>query len=144
MKAAAITRFGPPDVLQMQDWPTPVPREDDVLIKVKAIGLNFADVMARLGVYPSIPDPPFVGGIEISGVVFSVGKNVKSVKKGDRVLSFTKQGGYAEFVSVPWNYVQPLPRAVGFDVGVALGVAYLTAYHALITLANIKKKEKVH
>ena len=63
MKVAVITRFGPPEVLQIQDWPIPVPGEEEVLIKVKAIGLNFADVMARLGVYPSIPDPPFVPGI---------------------------------------------------------------------------------
>ena len=63
MKAAVVTRFGPPEVLQLQDWQNPIPNEDEVLVKVKAIGLNFADVMARLGVYPAVPDPPFIAGI---------------------------------------------------------------------------------
>lgn len=143
MKAAVVTRFGPPEVLQLQDWPTPVPREDEVLIRVKAIGLNFADVMARLGVYPSVPDPPFIPGIEFSGTVAIVGKNVHTVKKGDRVWAFTKQGAYAEYVCVPAVLVQPLPRKIDFQHAAAMGVTYLTAYHALVTLANIRKNEKL-
>ena len=143
MKAAVVTRFGPPEVLQIQDRPIPIPREDEVLIKVKAIGLNFADVMARLGVYPSIPDPPFVPGIEFSGIATAIGKEVHNVKKGDRVWGFSKQGAYAEFVCVPSVLVQPLPKKMDFQHAVAIGVAYLTAYHALVTLANLRKKEKV-
>src|SRR5512135_2629720 len=98
MKAAVVTRFGPPEVLQVRDWPTPVPGDRDVLIRVKAIGLNFADVMARLGVYPAIPDPPFVPGIEFAGVVEAVGKEVREPRKGTRVWGFSKQGAYAEYV----------------------------------------------
>jgi NADPH:quinone reductase-like Zn-dependent oxidoreductase len=143
MKAAVVTRFGPPEVLQIQDWRTPVPREEEVLIKVKAIGLNFADVMARLGVYPAIPDPPFIPGIEFSGVVTAIGKEVYSVKKGDRVWGFSKQGAYAEFVCVPSAMVQSLPKKLDFQHAVAIGVTYLTAYHALVTLANLRKKERV-
>ncbi len=114
MKAAVVTRFGPPEVLQIQDLRTPVPREDEVLVKVKAIGLNFADVMARLGVYPSVPDPPFVAGIEFAGVVVTAGKEVHSVKKGDHVWGFSKQGAYAEYVCVPATLVQVLPKKMDF------------------------------
>ncbi|HEY6952254.1 MAG TPA: zinc-binding dehydrogenase [Bacteroidota bacterium] len=143
MKAAVVTRFGPPYVLQLQDWPTPVPGEEDVLIKVKAIGLNFADVMARLGVYPAVPDPPFIPGIEFSGIVMSTGKSVHNVKKGDRVWAFSKQGAYAEFVSVPCTMVQPLPKKMDFQQAAAIGVTSLTAYHALVTLAHIRRREKL-
>ncbi len=143
MKAAVVTRFGPPEVLQIQDVQTPVPNEEEVLVKVKAIGLNFADVMARLGVYPSVPDPPFVAGIEFAGVVVASGREVHSVKKGDHVWGFSKQGAYAEFVCVPSSLVQVLPRKMDFKQAVALGIAYLTAYHALVTLANLRRKERV-
>jgi NADPH:quinone reductase-like Zn-dependent oxidoreductase len=143
MKAAVVTRFGPPDVLQIRDWPKPVPGENDVLVKVKAIGLNFADVMARLGVYPAIPDPPFIPGIEFAGVIEAWGSGVRDLKKGDRVWAFTKQGAYAEFVSVPAQTVLPIPKGVDFQHAVSLGVTYLTAYHALVTLANTRKNEKV-
>jgi len=143
MKAAVVRRFGPPDVLQIQEWRTPVPGEDEVLVRVKAIGLNFADVMSRIGIYPAVPDPPFVPGIEFSGVIAAVGKGVHSVKKGERVWGFSKQGAYAEYVCVPSEAVQPLPARLDFQHAVALGVAYLTAYHALVTLANLKRGEKL-
>ncbi|HTP13126.1 MAG TPA: zinc-binding dehydrogenase [Bacteroidota bacterium] len=143
MKAAVVTRFGPPDVLQIQDLPKPVPGENDVLVKVKSIGLNFADVMARLGVYPAIPDPPFVPGIELAGTVEAMGNGVHGVKKGERVWAFSKQGAYAEYVCVPAPSAIPIPKGVDFSHAVALGVTYLTAYHALVTLANVKKKERV-
>jgi NADPH:quinone reductase-like Zn-dependent oxidoreductase len=143
MRAAVVTRFGPPEVLQIQDVPPPVPGEDEVLVKVKAIGLNFADVMARLGYYPAIPDPPFVPGIEFSGVVVAVGKEVRTARKGDRVWAFTKQGAYAEFVRVPSSMVLPLPKRVDFQQAVALGVTSLTAYHALVALAHVQRNERV-
>jgi NADPH:quinone reductase-like Zn-dependent oxidoreductase len=143
VKAAVVTRFGPPEVLQIQERQTPVPREDEVLVKVKAIGLNFADVMSRIGVYPAVPEPPFVPGIEFSGVVTGVGKAVHNVKKGERVWGFSKQGAYAEFVCVPSTMVQSLPKTLDFQHAVAIGVTYLTAYHALVTLANVQRKERV-
>jgi NADPH:quinone reductase-like Zn-dependent oxidoreductase len=143
LKAAVVTRFGPPDVLQIQERQTPVPREEEVLVKVKAIGLNFADVMARIGVYPAVPEPPFVPGIEFAGVVSAIGNSVHDVKKGDRVWGFSKQGSYAEFVCVPSTMVQILPKKLDFQHAVAIGVTYLTAYHALVTLANTRKKERV-
>ncbi|MBI4428009.1 MAG: zinc-binding dehydrogenase [Ignavibacteriales bacterium] len=143
MKAAFVTRFGPPETLQLRDVAKPSPAEGQILIAVKAIGLNFADVMSRLGVYPGVPKPPFIAGLEFSGVVEHVGKNVTSFKRGDRVLAFTRQGAYAEYVCVDANHAQPVPKKMSFEVAAALGVTYLTAYHGLITLAKIQKGERL-
>lgn len=143
MKAAIVTKFGPPETLQLKEVSKPSPRENQVLIAVKVIGLNFADVLARLGVYPSVPDPPFVPGLEVSGIVEDVGEGVKSFKEGDRVAAFTRQGAYAEYVCVNKNHVQHFPKRMNFEEAASIGVTYLTAYHGLITLANIRKSERL-
>lgn len=143
MKAVFVTRFGPPEVLQIREIPRPQPGKGEVLVRVKSIGLNFAEVFGRLGVYPGIPDPPFVPGIECSGLIESVGSGVRSVKRGDRVMVFTKQGSYAEFVCTPEEFVIKMPPRLSFDVAAALSVTYYSAYHGLITLANTRKGEKV-
>lgn len=143
MRAVFVTRFGPPEVLEIREIRKPEPTRGEVLVRVKSIGLNFAEVFGRLGVYPGIPDPPFVPGIECSGVIESVGSGVKRVKRGDRVMVFSKQGSYAEYVCTPEDFVVKMPRGLPFDVAAALSVTYYSAYHGLITLANIRKKEKV-
>ena len=143
MKAVFVTRFGPPDVLEIREVPRPEPGHGEVLVRVKSIGLNFAEVFGRLGVYPSIPDPPFVPGIECSGVIESVGSGVRRVKRGDKVMVFSRQGSYAEYVCTPERFVTKMPRGLSFDVAAALSVTYYSAYHGLVTLANIRKGEKV-
>lgn len=143
MKAAFVTRFGPPEVLEIREVPRPEPRGGEVLVRVKRIGLNFAEVFGRLGVYPGIPDPPFIPGIECSGVVESVGSGVKGIKPGDRVIVFSKQGSYAEFVCTRSEHVVQMPPAMSFEAAAALFVTYFSAYHGLITLANLRKGEKV-
>ena len=143
MRAAVITRFGPPEVLQFQDFRVPSIGEGDVLVRTRAIGLNFADVFARLGYYPGIPKPPFVPGIEFAGVVDSIGTSVRGIKKGDRVFGFTKQNAYAEYVSVPREFILRMPRTMSFEDAAAFGVTSLTAYHGLVTLAHLKKGERL-
>ncbi|HAL57128.1 MAG TPA: alcohol dehydrogenase [Bacteroidetes bacterium] len=143
MRAVLLTKFGPPEVLRFSDIPKPEPKEGEVLIRTKAIGLNFADVMARLGIYPSIPDPPFVPGIELSGIVEKVGEGVQSPREGDRVVAFSKQGGYAEYVCVPVNQTRIISSTMSFEEAAAFSVTYCTAYHALITLAHVQRGEKV-
>lgn len=138
-----VTSFGPPETLRLKEVTKPVCEKNHILVAVKAIGLNFADVMARLGVYPSVPDPPFIPGLEVSGVVIEVGSEAKSFKRGDRVIAFTRQGAYAEFVSVNENHAYPIPKKMSFEEGASIGVTYLTAYHGLVTLANIRKDEKL-
>jgi len=143
VKVALIHRFGPPEVLSICEVPTPPVGDTDVLIRTEAIGLNFADIFARLGFYPAIPKPPFVPGIELSGVVEKKGKSVRDLKTGDRVLAFTRQHGYAEYVSVPSGQVARVPRQMGFKEAAAFGVTSLTAYHGLVTLGNMKKGDRV-
>lgn len=143
MKAAVISHFGPPDVLTIKDAPTPVPAEKEVLVKVKAIGVNFADVFARLGVYPAIPKAPFVPGIEYAGVVERTGKGVRRLKKGDRVFGFTKQNGYAEYVSIMQQYAMKMPPRMTFEEAAAFTVSYLTAFHGIVNLAHGNPGEKI-
>ncbi len=143
MKAAVITKFGAQDVLKIQDWPEPSPQAGEVKIRVKAIGLNFADVMARLGLYPGIPKPPFIPGIEVSGIITKVGEQVRKWKKGDRVIAFTQLGGYAEYAVVKQERLFPLPKRLDYEEGAALSVAYLTAYHGLVTLGHLQKGDKL-
>jgi NADPH2:quinone reductase len=143
MRAAVITKFGPPDVLQFRDLPVPSVGEGEVLVRTRAIGLNFAEVFARLGYYPAIPKPPFVPGIEFSGVVDSFGASVRGIKKGDRVFGFTKQNAYAEYIAVPREFILKMPRAMSFEDAAAFGVTSLTAYHGLVTLAHLRKGERL-
>jgi NADPH:quinone reductase-like Zn-dependent oxidoreductase len=143
MKAAVITKFGAPAVLKIQEWPEPSPQNGEVKIRVKAIGLNFADVMARLGLYPGIPKTPFIPGIEVSGIITKVGEGVRKWRRGDRVIAFTQLGGYAEYAVVKQRNLFPLPKRISFEEGAAIGVAYLTAYHGLVTLGHLHKDEKL-
>lgn len=143
MKAAVVTRFGTTGALRIMEWPDPKESPGDVFVRTKVIGLNFADVFARMGYYPAIPRPPFIPGMELSGVVERVGKEVKGFKRGDRVLAFPRLGAYAEYVSLPATHVVRMPRRMSFEDGAALGVASLTAYHGLVTLAHIRPGEKL-
>ena len=143
MRAVEITRFGPPEVLKVSAVQVPGIGDGDVRVRVKTIGLNFADIFARLGYYPAIPKPPFIPGLEFAGIVDVVGKSVKGIKKGDRVLGFTRLKAYAELVSVPAALVTRMPSRMSFKEAAALGVTYLTAYHGLITLGQMKKGESL-
>jgi NADPH:quinone reductase-like Zn-dependent oxidoreductase len=143
MRAIEISKFGPPEVLTITDVPLPPIGDVDVRVKVKAIGLNFADVFARLGYYPAIPKPPFIPGLEFSGTVDAVGKSAKGFRKADRVLGFSRLNAYAEFVSVPAALLTHMPSRMSFNEAAALGVTYLTAYHGLVTLGQMKKGESL-
>jgi alcohol dehydrogenase len=127
----------------MREVPIHALREGEVRVKVRAIGLNFADVFARLGYYPGIPKPPFVPGLEFAGTVDAVGKSVKGFRQGNRVFGFTRLNAYAEFVSVPAAMLTRIPARISFTEAAGIGVTYLTAYHALVTLGQAKKGESV-
>src|SRR5262245_26252045 len=101
MRQIVFTRYGAPEVLVARDAPTPSPSEGEVSIAVRAAGVNFADVMARLGLYPDAPKPPLVVGYEVAGVVEEIGRGVTRVHPGDRVVAITRFGGYATHVIVP-------------------------------------------
>src|SRR5471030_830208 len=131
MRQIVIVRHGAPDVLQARQVPDPIPREGEVRIAVRAAGVNFADVLARLGLYPDAPKPPVVVGYEVSGVVEALGAGVTTCREGDRVLALTHFGGYANRVVVPEGFVFAIPAALGDVEAAAIPVNYLTALLAL-------------
>lgn len=143
MKAIWITRAGGPEVLEVREGPDPVPRAGEVRVRVRAAGLNFADVMARLGLYPDAPKLPAVVGYEAAGVVEALGPGVTAPAVGTRVLAMTRFGGQAELVCVPAAQAVPMPDGMSFEEGAALPVNYLTAYHALFRVAALRPRERV-
>src|SRR5262245_35076999 len=114
MRSVLIPKAGPPEILEVRDGPDPVPRPGEVLIRVRASGVNFADVSARLGFYPDAPPFPCVVGYEVSGVVEQA-PDVTAIAPGQRVVALTRFGGYAEAVTVPAAQVFPLPDALSFE-----------------------------
>src|SRR3954471_1473094 len=100
MRQVVITRHGPPEVLQLREAPDPIPGEGEVRIAVRAAGVNFADIVARVGLYPDAPRPPCVVGYEVAGEIDAVGPQVTSRRVGERVMALTHFGGYADTVVV--------------------------------------------
>jgi NADPH:quinone reductase-like Zn-dependent oxidoreductase len=144
MRSVWITRTGPPEVLEVRDGPEPSPRAGEVLVRVRATGVNFADVMARLGLYPDAPPRPCVVGYEVAGTVERLGDGADGgVAVGRRVVALTRFGGYAEVVSVPAAQVFPLPDGIGFEEGAAIPVNYLTAVLMLRHFGNVRRGDRV-
>lgn len=143
MKAVVLTGTGGYDVLQVQERPDPPVGPGEVRIAVKAAGINFADTMARVGLYPDAPKPPCVLGYEVAGEVESVGEGVSEFQVGDRVVGGTRFGGQAELVTVPTEQAFALPAGLSFEQGAAIPVNYGTAYAALILMGSLRKGDRV-
>jgi synaptic vesicle membrane protein VAT-1 len=143
MKSVYIPKAGPPEVLEVREGPDPTPRDGEVVVRVRASGVNFADVSARLGFYPDAPPLPCVVGYEVAGVVDRTGSAVEGIAVGDRVVALTRFGGYAEAIAVPAAQVFPLPDGVSFEQGATIPVNYLTAVLMLRHFGNVKSGETV-
>jgi NADPH:quinone reductase-like Zn-dependent oxidoreductase len=143
MRAVVITRRGGPEVLEVRELPDPPVGRGEVRIAVKAAGINFADTLARTGLYPDAPRLPCVAGYEVAGEVESVGDGVESVRPGDRVLAGTRFGGQAELVTVSGNMVYALPEHLSFEEGAAFPVNYATAQAGLVVMGGLKPGERV-
>jgi NADPH:quinone reductase-like Zn-dependent oxidoreductase len=143
MRAVVLTRPGPYDVLQVQERPAPAVAPGRVRIEVAAAGVNFADVMARLGLYPDAPPTPCVLGYEVAGTVAEVGEGVTTTAVGDRIVAGTRFGGYAEQVVVPEGDVVALPDGLSFEQGAALPVNYATAWAGLLGYGSLRAGERV-
>lgn len=143
MRAWVADRYGPPEVLRLKELPDPQPRPGQVLVRVRAIGLNFADCMARAGVYPNTPKPPFVPGMEVAGEVVALGEGVTEPPVGTAVAAVPIFGGHAEYVVVKASHVRPLPSGLSFVEGASLVVTGLTADHALFTVGRLRPGERV-
>jgi NADPH:quinone reductase-like Zn-dependent oxidoreductase len=144
MRAVVITRHGPPSVLQVQDRPDPgPPAPGQVRIDVRAAGVNFADHLARVGLYPDAPKVPSVVGYEVAGTIEAVGDGVDPARVGQRVLAGTRFGGYAEIVNAGANDTVPLADSMSFEQGAAVPVNYATAWAALHGYGSLRAGEQV-
>lgn len=143
MKQIWITRPGPPEVLHLQSAPDPLPRNGEVRIRVEAAGVNFADVLGRMGIYPDAPHFPYVPGYEVAGVVDAVGQGAPDLREGDKVFAVTHFGGYADVVCVPHKQVFKRLDWMSATDGAALVVNYLTAYLMLVVMGSLSPGDKV-
>jgi NADPH:quinone reductase-like Zn-dependent oxidoreductase len=143
VRALVITEHGPPEVLRVQERPDPEPGPGEVRVRVRAAGINFADLLARVGLYPDSPAPPCVVGYEFAGEVDSLGEGVDGFSPGQRVLGGSRFGCYAELVVTRAGNLIPLPDDWSFAEGAAAPVAYATAYAALVRYGGLRAGERV-
>lgn len=141
-RAWFVDRYGGPERLVLRTRPAASPGPGEVLVSTAAIGLNFADLFARAGVYPGTPKPPFVPGMEISGTVRAAGEGVTDLSPGQAVVAVPLFGGHAEEVIVPAARVFSLPAGVDLVEAAAVPVAFLTASYALAR-AEVAEAERV-
>ncbi len=143
MRQVCIPHYGRPDVLRLQEVPEPPLTPDGVRIAVHASGVNFADVLARQGLYPDCPKPPVVVGYEVAGHVLEVGAEVVGLTSGLPVVALTHFGGYADQVVVPAHQVFALPETMPLTDAAALPVNYLTAYLMVYVCGHVQTGEHV-
>jgi len=143
MRAVVITGHGDPSVLEVQERPDPSPGPGQVRIAVRAAGVNFADTLARTGMYADAPKPPMIVGYEVAGEIAEVGEGVDAARVGERVMAATRFGGYAEQVVVRAEDAIALPAALSFEQGAAIPVNYATAWAALHGYGSLQPGERV-
>jgi len=140
MRAIVVKQPGGPEALQIAEVPDPQPREGDLVVRVRAAGVNRADLLQRLGRYPPPPGEPDIIGLEVAGEVeHAAGR----YKRGDRVMALLAGGGYAEKVRVPAAQAMPLPANLSFEEGAAIPEAFLTAWLNLLTLGALQPGQVV-
>lgn len=125
--------------LQLKNEDLPPPRANEVSVKVQAVGLNFADIFAMQGLYSATPEGSFIPGLEYSGEIIAVGKEITEWKVGDKVMGATKFGGYVSHINAHHRYVIPLPEDWSYEEGAGFLVQGLTAYYALTELGNLQQ-----
>lgn len=144
MKAIVVSQFGGPEVLKLEEAPTPKPQAGQVLVHVRAAGVNPYDTYMRTGTYAIKPQLPYTPGSDAAGTIEAVGAGVAKAKPGDRVYTAqTVTGAYAEYALALEEQVQKLPGTVNFEQGAGVWVPYGTAYHALIHFAQARAGETV-
>src|SRR6201992_3862592 len=141
MKAMLCTHYGPPEEMELRELPRPEPGKGQVLITVKACGVNFPDVLMLADKYQFKPALPFPPGGEVAGVIKTLGEGVTGLKVGDRVAVSIGNGGFAEEVLADSRRCVPMPANVSFEVASAFIVTYGTSYHALKDRGQLKAGE---
>ena len=143
MKQMFIVGHGGPDKLQLRESPDPSPAGGEIRIRVKASGVNFADILARQGLYPDSPKVPCVVGYEVSGTVDTVGPGVDHALVGKDVFALTRFGGYSDVVVVPEKQIFAKPASLSHELAAAIPVNYLTAWQLLVVMGSLKREETV-
>jgi NADPH2:quinone reductase len=142
VRAVQVVALDGPAAVQVREVPEPVRQPDQVLVDVRAAGVNFPDVLQSKGQYQYRPEMPFTLGSEIAGVVREAPEG-SPLKPGDRVAGFPGTGAFAEVVAVSADHVLPLPDEVGFAAGACLPMNYLTAHFALLVRGHLRKGQRV-
>jgi len=143
MRQIVTTGTGGTEVMKVEQRPDPVPAPGEVVIRVRAAGLNFADILARQGLYPDSPPKPCVMGYEVSGVVERLGAGVNSELAGKSIVAMTRFGGQSELVAVKATQMFEKPDSLTFEQGAAIPVNYLTAYALLVVMGSLHEGESV-
>jgi NADPH:quinone reductase-like Zn-dependent oxidoreductase len=149
MRAMVVRKYGAPEVFEAREVADPQPKAGEALIRVKAIGVNFADLLQRMGIYPGTPKPPFIPGLEVAGVVEKVaeggGKSAEGepLRPGEAVAALTQFNAYASWVVVPLRQVYRLPAGMPFEDAAAIPVNYLTAYHSMFAMGNLQPEDRI-
>lgn len=143
MKAILLERHGAPEILVDRELDDPRPGPGEIVVDVRAAGVNFADLLQRLGLYGSAPPLPYVPGFEVSGPVAEVGEGVRDVEPGQPVVALTRFGGYAERACAPAGAAMRVPEGVRLEDAAALPVNYLTAWFCLHEMADLTRGERL-
>ena len=143
MKALVCKEYGPPEKLSIEEHHDPLPQDGEVLVDIKAAGINFPDVLMIGGNYQVKIPPPFVPGGEVAGVVEAVGNGVTRFKPGDRIIAIPPGGGFAEKCVLTEKLCFPLPDSLSFEQGAGFTITYATSYHAFRQCTELKAGETV-
>jgi NADPH:quinone reductase-like Zn-dependent oxidoreductase len=143
MRGVLLRKPGPPESLQVETLPDPTPGPGEVLIRVRAAGVNFADVLARQGLYPDAPKPPYIPGFESAGEIIAIGSGVTRLQAGQRVLAYHARGGYAEKIAVPAERVVALPNSIPYQSAVVIPLNYGAAFVALYRTGPVEQGMRV-
>ncbi|MDY0267468.1 NAD(P)H-quinone oxidoreductase [Trichloromonas sp.] len=138
MRAVVMDGFGGVEVMRVDEVPKPTPKENEVLIKVAATTINRPDLVQRQGKYPPPPGDSEILGLEVSGIIESVGSAVSEWKPGDRVLALVGGGGYAEYAVAYANHVMPMPASMSFEEAACVCESYITAFLNVFMIGDLK------
>lgn len=139
MKAILVESPGGVEKLKLGDFPTPEPKPDDLLVRVRATALNRADILQRQGKYPPPPGASPLLGLEMAGEVEVVGSQCRGWKKGDRVMALLAGGGYAQYAAVPCGMAMRIPSNLSFEEAAAIPEAFLTAFQVLVWIGRLQE-----
>ncbi len=143
MRAMLVKEFGEPERMVLEEVEVPEPGHGEILVDVRAIGVNFPDLLVIGGTYQILPEPPFSPGKEVAGLVEAVGPGVSGFEVGDRVMAQMEYGGYGEKALAAATNAAKIPPEMGFEKAAGFGLAYLTAYFSLVRRARLREGETV-